>query len=538
MGNHPARRRPKRRESGNGADFDSNPYSLEPKRSACVTARSIAADSLSSMAQPVKTQDPWDRIAGDSLGTSSPPAVRPWNKISRTARETRPLEPAPSTTAPCIKAVAENADAAMGGTYTKIGLLDHMGFGNMGDAAIQESFIASIKGRIPCARLVAFSSIPEDTIERHQLESYPIFWSWKKREVSDASPDRAATLASRFKQALKRLTIFYAAAKPVHDAVQEIVHLIRSYKIIKSLDLLLVAGGGQLCELWRPLPYNVFKFCVLAKLSNTPLFIVSVGAGPLTRPLNKIFARWSVRLADYVSFRDVESQALLHTLGVTRETYVYPDPVYALDFRGYLEPSPSTTERTKVGVNPMGFCDPRLWPRKDAAVYRQYLDKVAGFSSWLLAHDYDLEIFTSDIAVDEWAIEDLRKKLVSDGLTDLDSRVVVRPVLDLEGLLRQMATFQFVVTSKFHGVAFSHLLRKPVIALSYHHKIDDLMRAVGHEEYCLDIEHFDLQVLIEAFERMVTRSECIKCRFREATATYQKSLEGQFDNLFGKRSLT
>jgi len=412
-----------------------------------------------------------------------------------------------------------------------------MGFGNMGDAAIQESLIKNIKGRIPTANLVAFSSIPEDTRERHKLESYPIFWSYRKRNGSDKSSGMPATSASRLKQALKSCRTFYAVAKPVHDVIHEIAHLIRSYRIVRSLDLLLVAGGGQLCELWKTLPYNVFKFCVLAKLSNTPLFIVSVGAGPLTRPLNKIFAKWSIRLADYASFRDVESQALLHSLGVTRETYVYPDPAYALNLCSYLRTEPSKAERPKVGLNPMGFCDPRLWPRKDSAVYRQYLDKVSRFSTWLLAHGYDLEIFTSDISVDEWAIADLREKLIGNGRPDLPSRVVFRPVFDLEGLLRQMADFQFVVTSKFHGVVFSHLLCKPVIALSYHHKIDDLMKAVRHEEYCLDIEHFDLQALIEAFKGLVANGENLKCRFREATMTYQNVLEKQFDNLFGKRSL-
>src|SRR5208337_853346 len=78
---------------------------------------------------------------------------------------------------PCITPVDKCPEAASTSAYHKIGLFDHMGFGNMGDAAIQESFIANIQSRIPNAHLVAFSSIPEDTRERHKLESYPIFWS-------------------------------------------------------------------------------------------------------------------------------------------------------------------------------------------------------------------------------------------------------------------------------------------------------------------------------------------------------------------------
>jgi len=43
-----------------------------------------------------------------------------------------------------------------------------------------------------------------------------------------------------------------------------------------------------------------------------------------------------------------------------------------------------------------------------------------------------------------------------------------------------MSGFEFVVTSKFHGVVFSHFLATPVIALRYLPKIDHLMWKVGN----------------------------------------------------------
>jgi hypothetical protein len=56
----------------------------------------------------------------------------------------------------------------------KIGLLDHMGYGNLGDAATQDVVIANIRKRIPNAELVGFSLIPSDTLQRHGIPSYPI----------------------------------------------------------------------------------------------------------------------------------------------------------------------------------------------------------------------------------------------------------------------------------------------------------------------------------------------------------------------------
>jgi polysaccharide pyruvyl transferase WcaK-like protein len=424
--------------------------------------------------------------------------------------------------------------------FKKIGLLDHMGYGNLGDAAVQEAFIANIKKRLPNAVLIGFSLNPEDTRNRHNIKCYSITWWHPGWKGPDTPPPNAVALNSRLKSFLKRHRIVFSWTKPLHDLVQELVHLVRSYRAVRSLDLLIISGGGQLCELWRgpwSHPYNVFKFCLLAKLSATPLFIVGVGAGPLKHRLSQLFARWSVRLANYTSFRDVESQALLCNLGVKTRTHVYPDPAYALDVREYVTHKPSSTLTPKVGLNAIGFCDPRLWPRQDDATYRRYLDKLVAFSSWLLAQNYSLEIFTNETSVDGYAIEDLRKRLV-DASPNGTARVVYRPVLSLKELLVQMSSFDFVITSKFHGVIFSHLLAKPVIALSYHHKIDDLMRAAGHDQYCLDIEHFDLDSLIERFNSLVANRNHLFSHFREIAALYSDAAQAQFDNLFGREALT
>jgi polysaccharide pyruvyl transferase WcaK-like protein len=460
--------------------------------------------------------------------------------------------------------------------YKTIGLLDHMGWGNMGDAAVQEAFIINIKRRLPNALLIGFSLYPEDTKQRHKLVSYPIRWWYPGRNGSATSSANVRVRTSSLKSIVTGCRTFYVLAKPIYDVTREIAHLMRSYKIVRSLDLLIISGGGQLCELHGDLPYNVFKFCALAKLSKTPVFIVGVGADLLERPLNKFFARWSVRLASFTSLRSAESQALVRSLGVTSETHVCPDPAYALnvqdyvaaessntltvvesqallcnlspeietlacpdptyalDLQEYPNKKPSSRLIPKVGLNPMGFCDPRRWPRKDDAAYCDYLDKLTAVAAWLLGQNFQVEIFTSDINTDVFAIEDLRKRLLGRISADEWSRVTVRPLPTLKELLLQMAGFDFVITSKFHGVIFSHLLGKPVVALSYLPKIEDLMRAVGHERYCLKIENFDVKTLIETFQALVNEKDHLSALFYETTAAYADALRMHFDNLFGK----
>ena len=95
-----------------------------------------------------------------------------------------------------------------------------------------------------------------------------------------------------------------------------------------------------------------------------------------------------------------------------------------------------------------------------------------------------------------------------------------------------MSGFDFVVTSRFHGVIFSHVLSKPVIALSYLPKIEDLMRTVGHDRYCLEIEHFDADSLIERFKSLVEERDALTLLFREKSEAYSRVLQRDFDELF------
>ena len=60
------------------------------------------------------------------------------------------------------------------------------------------------------------------------------------------------------------------------------------------------------------------------------------------------------------------------------------------------------------------------------------------------------------------------------------------------------------------------------------------MRAVGHDRYCLDIEHFDVDTLIESFESMVGEREYLGALFRKTSATYRDALRTHFDDLFGR----
>jgi polysaccharide pyruvyl transferase WcaK-like protein len=422
----------------------------------------------------------------------------------------------------------------------RIGLLDHMGYGNLGDAATQEALIANIRARLPEANIVGFSLNPNDTMKRHNILCHSIT-HWhpglrESRQTTAADED----CRSKLKSILKNIPVFSALALSARNLVRELAHLVRSIKVLRSLDCLIIAGGGQLCELWRgpwSHPYNVYKFSVLTKLANKKLLFLNVGAGPLKSVLSREFTRWAVDMADYASFRDVESQSLARQLGVKRHTHVFPDSAYALDISGYETDHEVRPSRPLVGINPIGYCDPRIWPDKNVSAYSHYLDNLASFAEWLLNHNYRLRVFSPEASVDMYALDDLRGRLLTKLSPGDVSEIWALPSETVKGLLCDMSRCDFIITSKFHGVVFSHLLAKPVIALSYHRKIDDLMRTVGHSRYCLNIGSFDEECLKETFLALLEDVQELKSKFRQATASYSGVLKAQFDGLFTANNL-
>lgn len=419
-----------------------------------------------------------------------------------------------------------------------IGILDHMGYGNLGDAATQDVVIANIRKRLPDARLVGFSFVPPDTEKRHGIPCYPIQW-WcpaaEKTENTGTSAATRASLKSRLKSALKRNRLLYSWAIPVLNLAREMAFWVRSYKRLRKLDLLIISGGGQIDEIWEGpwlQPFTLFKFCFLAKLARKKLYFLNVGAGPLKHPLSKLFAKWAVNFADYRSFRDKDSETRLQDLGVKPKTYVYPDLAYGLQIAEEWKSLPRDGSKPVVGLNPFRFCHPLLLPPKEESLYLEYLEKLVQFSYWLLGQGYDLRFFTTDHMNDLSAIQDLQERLRS-SLPSLEfaSRISGGASESVSDVLQEMSRFDFIITSKYHGIIFAHVLRKPVISLSYHTKMDAAMQAVGQGSYCADIERFDVNWLTEAFLSLVRDGKSIESKSATAAEANFTMLAKQFDSL-------
>lgn len=424
----------------------------------------------------------------------------------------------------------------------KIGLLHHIGGGNLGDDATQDAVIQNIRERWPDVVLIGLSMNPEDTEKRHGIPAYEIR---RRRWTLGYRSEAAETTA---KGTLKRLVaknrVIFALLRAMNGVAirmpkaffQELAFLFNSFRVVRSLDLLIINGGGQLTEWGGPWEflYTIFKWVALARLARVRRVFLNVGAGPLTRPLSKIFVRSALRLADYVSFRDEDSQTLVRRIGFEGRSEVVADSVYSLESAA-LKVSSGYQQRGggRVGIAPMPYCDPRAFPEKDQAVYDEFMRKLGSFGAWLIRGDYSVTLFGSDIGIDPLAIEDLQSAMKREGAAVAGSAgIITERVSSLDELLASMSLMDYVVTCRFHGVVFAHMLNKPVLAISHHPKMAALMNDIGLGKYCVDIRTFDVGTLTETFAAVVKDGDEIKKLMAKTLTCYRRELRRQLDELF------
>jgi polysaccharide pyruvyl transferase WcaK-like protein len=435
----------------------------------------------------------------------------------------------------------------------RIGLLDHVGTGNLGDDSTLTAVIQNIKTRWPHAQIAAFSINPADTEKRHGIRSYavrrttlagsnPFLIYFDLDGDASSSGKRVNSFTSRMKSRLRKHRLLFRVLQLLKLTVvraktffAELLFLFKSYRILRSFDLLVISGGGQLLDCWGgpwDFPYTIWKWIFLASLARAKRVFLNVGAGPLENPLSIFFITRALRLADYTSFRDWKSQALIQQIGFTARSNVVADCVYSL---ATLACDTATTGRPGngvVGISPMAYCHPGVYWKKDRGLYDSFIQKLSAFGSALIGSGHRIVLFTTDIWFDSQTIEDLKNALETEVGLAQSCWITVRHVETTEALLSTMCLMDYVITCRFHGVVFAHLLNKPVLAISPHPKVATLMNDIGLSEYCVNIDSFDSDLLLRRFSRLARNGESIKGHMAETLDGFRRKLASQFDDLF------
>jgi polysaccharide pyruvyl transferase WcaK-like protein len=189
--------------------------------------------------------------------------------------------------------------------------------------------------------------------------------------------------------------------------------------------------------------------------------------------------------------------------------------------------------RLVVGVSPMAYCDPRAWPCKDERRYAAYISHLAEMVKWLIGEGHRVLFFTTD-SPDTTAVDDVQA-MISGAAIDAGSIQILPASTEHnpDSFLRGISGADLIIASRLHGVILSHLNTTPVLALSFDPKVDAYMNAMEQKDYCLNIDHLQLDVLMERFTTLKAARQRVQAHLRLAALRFRNLLDLQYDQILG-----
>ncbi len=406
----------------------------------------------------------------------------------------------------------------------KIAFFGLFGQQNLGNESTLQAIMYNARTYMPDLEAKCICTDPEDVSLRYNISAFPISYQYAKAFKLKVQVDQKNSLMRLLRKVFIRIPM-------------ELQHWVKALKTLQGSHMLIVAGAGLLSDSGtRPLgiPYEIFRWSVIAKICRCKLLFVSVGAGPICSTLTRWFIKSALGLADYRSYRDGFSKQYIESIGFGKKSdRVYPDLAFSLPKTMIPECNKWESKKTVVGVGLLDY-NGRIGLQQSGgkAIYRDFINKLNTFVSWLLERKYIVRILIGDALYDMSVKQDLLALLEKGASKFKNEQIIDEPVFSVKDLLSQLAATDIVVSPRFHNILLALMLCKPVVSLSYHKKFESIMSEVGLKEYCQDIDQLDIDKLIEQFTDIEKNANNFKPYIKLRTEACRKALDEQYSIIF------
>jgi polysaccharide pyruvyl transferase WcaK-like protein len=439
------------------------------------------------------------------------------------------------------------------GFFTRIALLSPYAGANLGDAAIQDAMVANASRRLPNVQFSGICLNCENFVERHGAEAFPLLakdleWYAMTRGRLEAQPDAGerhessekirGVWANKIRRALKRLPILGLCLRVVAAIPKELRHCFKGYRFLRTQDLVVVSGGGQLNEqyggAWGQ-PFALFKWAVLARVAQVPFAITSVGVGELKSTASRLYVSEALRLACYRSYRDKPTKDFaIGLLQRAATDSIVPDLAFSLT-SSELPPIASigaiAGRRTVIAISPIVYAKPERWPVENSVIYDRYVEQLAQVVAELLRRDYFLVMVWSSLVDDESVIGDLLGRLDPETKQRLASQLHVPTIETWRDYVATLRNAHFLIASRLHSTILGFMSEMPTIAISFDRKVDTVMEDVGQTDYLLQIHNFTSDDVLRALDRLQLCRDAVLQQVSSYRCRILPILTSQYDTL-------
>jgi polysaccharide pyruvyl transferase WcaK-like protein len=400
---------------------------------------------------------------------------------------------------------ARRARRPTSGTAPRVGVFGLLGAGNLGNEASLEVLLGLVRNRYPEAVLSGLCAGPEYVSQRYGIAATRLHWNTGEYRTAAGPTAILAKVAGKA------------------------VDVVRTLRWVRRQDVVLVPGMGVL-EASLPLrpwgfPYSLFLLCAAGRLTGTPVALVSVGADVIRQRATRWVVTAAARLAHFRSYRDALSRDAMRTMGVdVSGDTIAPDLAFALPI------PPAAPDGKTVGVGLMDYHGSNDDRDRADELHRCYVEAMKRVVRWLVDNGRPVRLFVGD-EVDDGIVQEILADVRAcwPGLDP--SLVVAERTPTVHDLLRQLATVQTVIATRYHNVLCALRLSVPALSIGYSAKHDVLMEHMGLGDFRQSAVAVDVGRLIEQFTTLESRRDELVEMLRERNRENVRGVAEQFDVL-------
>ncbi len=323
----------------------------------------------------------------------------------------------------------------------KIVISGYYGYDNLGDEAILQGIIHSLRRQSNNLKITVLSARPEVTSRRYQVQA--------------------------------------VGRNDIKAVIKEIFHS----------DLLISGGGSLLQDItsWRSIPYYL-GLVFIAWLFGKKTVFYAQGVGPVNGRIGRFLVSLIGNRVDLITVRDEASRKLLLELGVNPDLIeVTIDPVFSLSDR-FSGKGIKLMEEAGIEIDgPLLGISVRPWNNND------YLEKVAR------AADYLLELTGGQVVIIPMHYH--QDQEISRNLQEMmekESYILSGNYTPAE-MLGIFSELDFLLGVRLHSLIFAAINQVPFVAISYDPKIDSFLEVLGIRSQ-LDIDELDTEMMKRVVE--------------------------------------
>lgn len=287
-------------------------------------------------------------------------------------------------------------------------------------------------------------------------------------------------------------------------------YLINKYDNFKTLsesDFIVVCGGGFLGGKKLESLMHLFQMYINTKFKKD-VYVMGNSIEPMTNKLVKKYTNKVLKKMTHVYAREIITYEYLKTILPKSKFSLIPDMAFMLE-DNYKKNS-MIDELKKEAKNVYGITV-RKWnfpnSKNPKEKMKIYIDSIIEFMDKEISKK-NYFVFVPQVIVGYADDTDVAKKIKA-GLKNPDGFIIIEDDLSPNEIKSLISNFNYFIGTRMHSNIFATSMKIPTLAIAYEKKTVGIMHTVGLDEYVIDIENIDFNILEEKVKLLAKNSETI-----------------------------